>query len=84
MIIFTIGDIFGIILLIAVVVYIIYLALWDKVDSYKKQKPYHEKASKTIPKEAPVKNEPKSLAGVIIVLAFFAVALAISIIVAIK
>lgn len=77
MIFFTIGDIFGIILLIAVVVYIIYLALWDKVDSYKKQKPYHEKAPKTIPKEAPIKNEPKSLAGVIIFLAFFAVAFAI-------
>ena len=57
MLFITIGDIIGVILLLAVGCYVVYMLAWNKVDDYKKRKPYHTK-SESVPKKVE-KTKPK-------------------------
>lgn len=77
MFVFTIGDLFGIILLIAVLAYIAYLFIWDKRDLYKKQKPYHKKDAKSSAKVGPAKSDPRVLRALAVIGLLFIIGIAL-------
>lgn len=87
MLFMTLGDIAGLILLVAVAGYIIYLCSWSAIDDYKKRKPYldeeREKAKARAEKEKVAhgedKTDPKTAKALIILGIFFALGIATAI-----